>query len=68
MECVVGHKLGDLGPSLTYVILCKVLWFPCMSNVDSYDIPPQPNWQIPLWHAYHSLPGNGKGSEIFIPK
>lgn len=34
-ECVLGHKLRDLGPSLTYVILCKVLGFPCMSHVDS---------------------------------
>lgn len=37
--CTSGHKLRDLGPSLTYVMLCKVLWFPCMSNVDSYVIP-----------------------------
>lgn len=67
-ECVLGHKLRDLGPSLTCVILCKVLGFACMSNVDSYVIPPYPNWHIPLWHAYHCLPGNGKGSDIFIPK
>lgn len=57
-----------LGPSLAYVIFCKALGLPCMSNVDRYVHAPPPNWHLPLWHAYYCLPGNGKGSGIFIPK
>lgn len=34
--------LRDLGPSLTYVILCKVLGLLCILNGDSYVYVPHP--------------------------
>ena len=39
---MLGHKVRDLGPSLTHVILlCKVLSLPCVSNGDNYIYTPQ---------------------------